>query len=63
MSFKRIVLIILIILWALVIFSFSGQDGDESAGLSRAIVGFFTNNQEMIDLVEPYVRKLAHFSE
>ncbi len=63
MKFKRLVLIILIIAWAVLVFMFSGQDGDESSSLSRTIVVFFTQNEEIINLAEPYIRKLAHFSE
>lgn len=63
MKAKRLILLVLIVIWALLIFGLSGQNGDESSGLSRKIVEFFTNNEETIDMVEPYVRKLAHFSE
>ena len=59
----RIILIILICIWAFMIFMFSGQEGDASSGLSRQIVEFFIKNEEIVDLVEPYVRKLAHFGE
>ena len=60
---KRFIILLLIILWAFLIFGFSSQNGDESSGLSRKIVELFTKNEETIQLVEPYVRKLAHFSE
>ena len=59
----RVILIILIILWTCLIFLFSSQDGGESSGFSRKFVEFFIKDPEIVDLVEPYVRKLAHFSE
>ena len=59
----RIVLIILIILWAVLVFGMSNQQGNESSGLSRKITALFLKTEEQIALVEPYVRKIAHFSE
>ena len=59
----RTILIILIILWSLLIFTFSSQDGGESSGFSRRFVEFFIKDPEIVHTVEPYVRKLAHFSE
>ena len=59
----RVILIILIVLWTCLIFLFSSQDGDESSGFSRKVVEFFIKNPEMVNKVEPYARKLAHFSE
>lgn len=63
MKLKRLILLVLIIIWAILIFSLSDQSGTESSGLSRKLVGIFTQNQEIIDKVEPYIRKVAHFSE
>ena len=59
----RVILIILIILWTCLIFLFSSQDGGESSGFSRKFVEFFVKDPEMVSKIEPYVRKLAHFSE
>ena len=59
----RIFLIILIILWTWLIFSFSSQDGNESSGLSRKVVEFFVKDPELVNKIEPYARKIAHFSE
>ena len=59
----RIVLIILIILWAILVFGMSNQQGEASSGLSRKITALFLKTEEQIALVEPYVRKVAHFSE
>lgn len=63
MKLKRLILLVLIIIWAILIFRLSGQNGTESSGLSRKIVEIFTKNQEIVDIVEPYIRKVAHFSE
>lgn len=63
MKIKRLILLVLIVIWAILIFGLSGQNGTESSGLSRKIVELFTKNEEIVDMVEPYVRKLAHFSE
>ena len=59
----RIFLIILIVLWTLLIFSFSSQDGGESSGLSRMVVEIFVKDPELVNKIEPYARKIAHFSE
>ena len=59
----RTVLIILIVLWAYLVFTFSSHDGGESSGLSRWIVELFVKDAELVDKIEPYVRKWAHFSE
>lgn len=59
----RIFLLILIIVWAYLVFNLSSQNGDNSSGLSRKVVEFFTKDETVIEKVEPYVRKLAHFSE
>lgn len=58
----RIILIALILLWAILIFGMSNQQGSESSGLSREITTWFFK-EEQIDIVEPYIRKIAHFGE
>lgn len=59
----RVILVILIILWTCLIFSFSSQDGDESSGFSRKFVEFFIKDSDLVNKIEPYARKVAHFSE
>lgn len=59
----RAILLILIIAWALIVFNLSGQNGKESSGLSRKVVEFFIKDEALADVLEPYVRKFAHFSE
>lgn len=59
----RAFLVIIIAIWAYAVFNFSSQNGGDSSGLSRKVVEFFVKNEEVINKVEPYVRKAAHFSE
>lgn len=59
----RIILLIFIIIWALIVFNFSSQNGEESSGVSRKVVEIFVKEESLADKVEPYVRKFAHFSE
>lgn len=63
MKTKRLILLLLIIVWAVAVFLLSNQTGGDSSGFSRKIVEIFTKNEEVINVVEPYIRKLAHFSE
>lgn len=59
----RVILLLLIVAWAYIVFNFSSQDGKESSGLSRKVVEFFIKDKEKVDMIEPYARKAAHFSE
>ena len=47
----------------ILIFGLSNQDGDESSSLSRRIAGIFTKDIDKIQVIEPYIRKIAHLSE
>lgn len=55
--------IILIIIWAVLVFYLSSQTGGDSSGVSRMVVELFTKDENIINIVEPYIRKIAHFSE
>lgn len=71
---KQSIYLILIIIWMLIVFMFSNQNGGTSQGISRkvttTIVRIVTQNQNLTDeqtnkIVENtdyLVRKLAHFS-
>ncbi len=59
----RIMILLLIILWMLAVFGFSNQNGEQSSNLSREIARKIVKTEEQIDLIEPYIRKLAHLSE
>lgn len=59
----RIIVFVLIVLWAIAVFSMSNQQGEESSGLSRKVTSILFKSEEMVEKVEPIIRKLAHFSE
>ncbi len=59
----RILLFILIAAWAVLVFIFSSQTGDDSTGLSRMVANFLFRDELKAEIAEPYIRKLAHFSE
>lgn len=59
----RIIILLFIILWTMAIFGLSNQSGDESSSLSRKVSSLFIKSEEKIDIIEPYIRKLAHLSE
>ena len=59
----RIILIILILFWMYVVFTFSASNGDSSSSLSKSVASFFTNNEDIIEIIEPIIRKIAHLSE
>ena len=58
----RILIMALILVWMLIIFSFSNQNGGESSNLSRLIASKLVP-EDKVDIVEPYIRKIAHLSE
>lgn len=62
-TFLRIILVIFIILWMRLVFGFSNQNSNDSTSLSMYVASLFSKNPETINLIEPYIRKLAHFSE
>lgn len=62
---KRIIYLILVVLWMITVFFFSEQNGDESSKVSnettKAIVQFSKNSSDsLVERVNPYIRKLAH---
>lgn len=59
----RIILIVLILCWMYIVFSFSNAEGKESTGISMKIAKFFVKNEMNIELVEHIIRKIAHISE
>ena len=70
---KKIISIILVIIWMGIIFCFSNQNADDSSkvsdGFITTVINFFIGNDLSIDekeiLLEKcsfYVRKLAHFT-
>ena len=59
----RIILVILILCWMYMVFSFSAADGETSSGLSLKVAEIFSNDEEVIEIIVPIIRKLAHLSE
>lgn len=44
-------------------FCFSNQKGEESSNLSKEIAKVIVEEDEKVNVIEPYIRKLAHLSE
>lgn len=74
MNFKKLTSIILVILWMIIVFHFSNQQGETSGKTSKMVA---TKIVEIIDMqgktihqdkeiivqrIEPIIRKLAHYS-
>mgnify|MGYP004503369781 FL=1 len=64
---KRIIYLILVILWMTAVFFFSEQNGDESSKVSnettKVIIQFSKNSSDsLVERINPYIRKLAHYS-
>lgn len=59
----RIFLMVLILLWMRLVFGFSSDNSEASSGLSMSIAKFFTEKEEVLVILEPIIRKLAHLSE
>lgn len=70
---KRIILGILLIIWASTIFMFSHQGGEQSSSTSQGTVRIVLENiipnhltenekEEIIQKIEPFIRKLAHYA-
>ena len=74
MNKKKIIILILIVLWMIGVFMFSNQGSEKSSGTSGKTIGFIidslsitknmseTERQELIETLQPPARKLAHFS-
>ncbi len=66
----RILFLILLITTFVIIFWFSSQNGDESGKMSKGLINillniFFSkssNKEEIINILHPIIRKLAHFT-
>lgn len=69
-KFNAIVKIILIIIWMIVVFIFSAQEGNISGDTSKSftmfIIELFTGGVELetskLEMIEGIIRKLAHYS-
>lgn len=59
----RVVLLVLILIWMMIVFSFSNQNGTQSSGISSKIAEFLFPNVENKENIEIVIRKIAHLSE
>lgn len=59
----RVIIILLILGWMNLVFGFSAQNSAESSNLSLTIASWFSNDINTQQFLEPYIRKIAHFSE
>lgn len=74
MKIKRIVYILLILIWMIVVFAFSNQPSDESSKTSGKTAKVIVNTlpktkkldentkEEEAAKLDPYIRKIAHYS-
>jgi len=74
MNIKKILSIVLLILWMFTIFSFSNQQGTGSSSLSKNVASFIIDifdiknelsqqeKENVIEKIEPIIRKLAHYA-
>lgn len=71
---KKVISIIFVLIWMICIFSFSNQQGESSSSTSKKVSKIIVNiidikheykeeqKQQIVSNIEPYIRKLAHFS-
>lgn len=71
---KKIISIIFVLIWMFSLFCFSNQGGENSGSTSKSVSQIIVNiidikhkynqdqKQEIVSKIEPYIRKLAHFS-
>lgn len=59
----RIFIIILICVWMKLVFNFSAQNANESSNLSLWVASLLTKDLNFQEVLEPYIRKVAHFTE
>ncbi len=71
---KKIISIIFVAVWMIVVFYFSSQGGQSSTSSSKRVANVVVNiiningkmdnieKQKLVDKIDPYIRKLAHFN-
>lgn len=60
----RRILLVLLVIWMVVVFGLSNQNGEESGNLSRAVANFLAGGDTIkAEQLEPLVRKVAHMTE
>lgn len=59
----RVIILALIVMWMMMTFQFSNQNGETSSNLSREVASIFVSTEEQIDTIEFGIRKIAHLTE
>lgn len=59
----RFFIIVLIACWMNIVFGFSAQTSNQSSSLSLWVASLFSKDVDFQLVLEPYIRKIAHFSE
>lgn len=71
---KKVISIILVLIWMVSLFSFSNQQGETSSSTSKKVSKIIVKiidfkheyneetRRQIVSNIEPYIRKLAHFS-
>lgn len=74
MNVKKILSIILVLVWMSIVFYFSNQQGEGSSSMSKNVSEIIVNiidiqntytdskKDELIQIIEPWIRKLAHYT-
>lgn len=74
MNIKKVVSIILVVVWMGVIFGFSNQQGEGSSSTSRKVCEIIVEvldirnkytdieKENIVNILEPYIRKIAHYT-
>lgn len=74
MNIKKIISIMVVLIWMGIVFSFSNQQGESSSSTSRKVSQIIVNiiniqgnyteleKEEMVKQIEPIIRKLAHYT-
>ena len=74
MNVKKIISIMVVLMWMSVVFYFSNQQGEGSGNTSRTVSKIIVNiidiqkqytsqqTEELIQIVEPIIRKIAHYT-
>ncbi len=74
MNLKKIISIMVVLMWMSVVFYFSNQQGEGSGNTSRTVSKIIVNiidiqkqytsqqTEELIQIVEPIIRKIAHYT-
>ena len=59
--------LIIVIIWMIIVFIFSNQNGEESTDTSQGFINWILNvisfnNEQFVIFIEPIIRKIAHYA-